>query len=330
MKFLVLSDLHLEFASFTPPADLEYDAVILAGDIHSPGQKVVAWSRRESIFGAEKPIILVVGNHEFYGTCMQTELRLIREAAAGTNVHLLDRGELILDDPAGGQVRILGCTLWTDFQLPVLCGDEMICDVSEALAAANRRLNDFSVIDVEYREHSMSSRTKRRSYTAEDSLVRHWIDRSWLQGQLAIPFGGATVVITHHAPSIGSVHPKFTGDNLTPAFVSDLPGDTFFHPFSDVVWVHGHTHTSFDYFKKSTRIISNPRGYRLSNGTFENPEFNPRLVLDVAGCEPKRTSILDIAGKLQPGPGVQLPVPIEKLGFPSGPGVDGDSSEPSK
>jgi predicted phosphodiesterase len=330
VKFLVLSDLHLEFGSFTPAADLEYDAVILAGDIHAPGHRVVTWARRESVFGTDKPVIFVAGNHEFYSTCMQTELQLIREAAVGTNVHLLDRGELILDDPAGGQVRVLGCTLWTDFQLPFLVGDGMTSDVGGALAAANRRLNDFNQIEVEYIERVHNFRTKRRPFTAADSLARHWIDRSWLQSQLAIPFNGATVVITHHAPSKGSVHPQYEGDSLTPAFVSDLPGEMFFHPYSDVLWVHGHTHNSADHHRKSTRILANPRGYRLSSGKFENPEFNPRLVVDVVGCKPKRTSIFEFAGMLRPGPGVQLPVPIEKLGFPSGPGVDGDSVEPNK
>ncbi len=286
MKFLMLfSDLHLEFGSFTPPADLEYDAVILAVDIHAPGHQAVIWARRESIFGAEKPIVIVPGNHEFYGTCMQTEFRLMQEAAADSNVHVLNRSELILDDPAGGRIRVLDCTLWTDFQLPFQSGDGMTSDVGGSLSAANRRLNDFNQIEVEYIEIVHNFRTKRRPFTAADSLARHWIDRSWLQSQLAIPFSGATVVITHHAPSIGSVHPKFSGDSLTPAFVSDLPRDMFTHPFSDVLWVHGHTHYSSDYYRNSTRILSNPRGYRLSNGSFENPEFNPRMVIEVMGTD---------------------------------------------
>ena len=36
MRFHVLSDLHLEFGPFTPPA-VEVDAVILAGDVHTAG-----------------------------------------------------------------------------------------------------------------------------------------------------------------------------------------------------------------------------------------------------------------------------------------------------
>lgn len=108
MKFLVLSDLHLEFARFDPLSAVEYDAVILAGDIHSPGHRAVHWARRDSVFGTRKPIVIVPGNHEFYGTCLPVELEEMRKAAARTNVHVLDRNALVLDDAAGGRVRILG------------------------------------------------------------------------------------------------------------------------------------------------------------------------------------------------------------------------------
>ena len=285
MKFLILSDLHLELASFPAPEGLNYDAVILAGDIHSPGRKVVHWARRESVFGPEKPIICIPGNHEFYGTCMQSELRLMQEAAVGTNVHVLDRSEVILDDPAGGKIRVLGCMLWTDFQLPIFADGELAENVMLALTAANRRMNDFRQITIEYHEvpygNSMRFRKRVRLFTAEDSLAQHWVDRSWLLRQLAKPFDGATVVVTHHSPSAGSVHEKYAGDHLTPAFVSSLPDEAFFHPFDDVLWVHGHTHTPTDHYRKSTRIVSNPRGYRMQDSSFENSDFNPGLVIEV-------------------------------------------------
>jgi predicted MPP superfamily phosphohydrolase len=51
-KLLVLSDLHLEFSDFDLPAELSaglsprpYDAVVLAGDILSPGRQVPDWAR---------------------------------------------------------------------------------------------------------------------------------------------------------------------------------------------------------------------------------------------------------------------------------------------
>ncbi len=42
------------------------------------------------------------------------------------------------------------------------------------------------------------------------------------------------------------------------------------------LWVHGHTHTSFDYRIGASRIVCNPHGYGD-----ENEAFDPGLVLDV-------------------------------------------------
>lgn len=323
MKFLVLSDLHLEFASFDAPPGLEYDAVILAGDIHSPGHRAVHWARRDSVFGTRKPIVIVPGNHEFYGTCLPVELDEMRKAADGTNVHVLERDELVLDDPDGGHVRILGATLWTDFMLEVKGDDGCRADPERALAMANRYVNDFRLITVPVGQAPQPN-LERRKLTAEDTLARHWIDRAWLLRQLASPFDGATVVVTHHAPGFESVAPQYVSDWLSPAFVSNLP-EEFFGRRAErrmtkpALWVHGHTHSSADYKRNRTRVLANPRGYRLKDSSFENSAFNPTLVVDVVPPpEREQLSILDLAGSLKPGPGVKLPVPIDKLGFPRG------------
>lgn len=99
------------------------------------------------------------------------------------------------------------------------------------------------------------------------------------------PFDGRTVVVTHHAPHPDSVHPRFAGNLLNPAFASDLsalmgPAD---------LWIHGHVHDSFDYQVNGTRVIANPRGYALNRQSvqspeqleWENPLFDPRLVIEI-------------------------------------------------
>lgn len=323
MKFLVLSDLHLEFASFDPPSGIEYDAVILAGDMNSPGHRAVHWARRDSVFGTRNPIVLVPGNHEFYGTCLPVELEEMRKAAAGTNVHVLDRNELVLDDTDGGKVRVLGATLWTDFMLEVKGNDGYRADPERALAMANRYVNEFRLITVPVGQ-TPQPKMERRTLTAEDTLARHWIDRAWLLRQLASPFEGATVIVTHHAPGSESVAPQYASDWLSPAFVSNLPDEFFgrhavLRMTKPALWVHGHTHSSANYLRYKTRVLANPRGYRQKDGSFENNAFNPTLVVDVVP-PPKRKqlSLRDLAGSLKPGPGAKLPVPIEKLGFPKG------------
>ena len=44
------------------------------------------------------------------------------------------------------------------------------------------------------------------------------------------------------------------------------------------LWVHGHTHTSFDYVLLGTRVVCNPRGYIPYE---PNPDFDPRCVVEV-------------------------------------------------
>jgi len=270
VRFLVLSDLHVEFATFAPRALAGFDAVILAGDI-LPGDKLVRWAARESVFGTDMPIIFVPGNHEFYGGELLKRRVQLREAAVAVpNVHVLDPGELLLDDR---RVRVLGCTLWTDFRIPVLWKGAPVSLREAAMEEAWRFVNDYRNITY----HPPGARP-HVTLTPADTLAFHEAERAWLRGKLLEPFDGTTVVVTHHAPSAGSIMPQWAADWLTPAFVSDLPDEFFDVP---VLWVHGHTHSSFDYMRGNCRIVCNPRGYRMRDSSFENAEFVPDLLVDV-------------------------------------------------
>lgn len=46
------------------------------------------------------------------------------------------------------------------------------------------------------------------------------------------------------------------------------------------LWIHGHTHDSFDYRLNGTRVLCNPRGY-ARDGVNENALFDPQLVVEV-------------------------------------------------
>lgn len=282
MKLLVLSDLHLESGPApTVPSGLEYDTVVLAGDIDSPGTSAVRWAERESTFGG-RPVIYVPGNHEFYGREMGSELEEMREAADSTSVHVLNRDFFTIN-----RVRFLGTTLWTDFALPIAINesephrDGEVVDVARALASANHHVMDFRAIqlaDPSIPRHR-GEPVMRRQLRAEDTLYMHYIDRDWLRRELMRPFEGLTVVVTHHAPARGSVAPRCAGDSLTPAFVSALPDEFFDVP---ALWVHGHTHAPADYRRGNCRVLSNPRGYRTHDGVWENIQFDAGFVVDVS------------------------------------------------
>ena len=44
--------------------------------------------------------------------------------------------------------------------------------------------------------------------------------------------------------------------------------------------MHGHTHDSFDYVVRGTRVVCNPRGY-AKDGVNENPAFDPEFVVEI-------------------------------------------------
>lgn len=68
-----------------------------------------------------------------------------------------------------------------------------------------------------------------------------------------------TVVITHHAPSVRSVAPKYAGDNLNCFFYCDL--ESLISEKRPKAWIHGHMHDSVDYYIEKTHVVSNPIGY---------------------------------------------------------------------
>jgi hypothetical protein len=105
-----------------------------------------------------------------------------------------------------------------------------------------------------------------------------------LQGQLDQNSADQTVVITHHGSHPKSIHNQYAGNSINAAFVSNL--ETMMG--HSAIWIHGHTHNSFDYVVKGTRVIANPAGYRRGFKTdtgidwdFENPVFNPDFVVQI-------------------------------------------------
>jgi Icc-related predicted phosphoesterase len=97
---------------------------------------------------------------------------------------------------------------------------------------------------------------------------------AWLVKKLDEPFEGKTVVVTHHLPSARSVSDKYEGSTINPCFASNL--DEHFGKMD--LWIHGHTHDSFDYAINGTRVICNPRGYWKKE---LNQSFIPTLVVEI-------------------------------------------------
>ena len=203
MRLLVLSDLHLEHRSawVVPESFPPFDVAVIAGDVDaSPAHAVHRLATAPGL--TERPIVFVPGNHEYYRGCLEERLAAGRAACAGTRVHLLDRGTQVL---AG--VRFVGATLWTDYAL--------FGDPNAAMAACRRTINDHRLMTI-------GPPGARRPFLPEDAAAIHGGDVAFIEAELARPFAGPSVVVTHHAPHIGSVAPRYARDPASPGFVSDL------------------------------------------------------------------------------------------------------------
>ena len=252
MKLLVLSDLHIEVSAFTPDPEVvdAADVVVLAGDIHNGAQAAV-WARQTF---ADKPVVLVSGNHELYDGHWVRTLDDIREAALRQQVHFLENDSITIDG-----VQFLGTALWTDF---AFFGAHQ---TQQAIEEARRYMADYRAI---------------KDCSPEATIERHQQSLAWLEQQLTGPVEPASrVVVTHHYPHKNSTTAQYQSDLCTAAFGSQLPAALF---EKMGLWIHGHTHSSHAYDVGSCQMVCNPRGYpmRRLGGAYENSAFNPRLLME--------------------------------------------------
>lgn len=254
MKLHILSDLHLSFQGMERP-DTDADIVVLAGDIARP-REAAAWA-----LGFDKPVLYVLGNHDFYGSGIREAAGELQRLCRDTHVQVLDDRAVVI-----GGVRFLGTTLWTDFRL-FGEGDPR----TQAMAEGQRFLRDFSRI-----RHDVPPADA--VLTPQDTADLFDGHARWLAQELSQPHAGPTVVVTHHAPSPESIHPRFADSVLNACFVSRA--EHLLDAARVQLWIHGHVHDSFDYRVNGTRVVCNPRGY-ARDGVNENASFDPRLTIEV-------------------------------------------------
>lgn len=258
MRLWILSDLHARGGHKRfpdPPPDV--DVIVVAGDT-TQGAMLAADYLRELRGASFAGVVTVLGNHEFYSSSIEKERRIAREIDGDDDVNFLDDAWMYIDG-----VRFIGATLWTDY---ALYADGSETWRQQYMKAASLGLNDHRAIRV------LDDADRR--FTPADALALHEVSRAFLEAELAKPQDGPTIVVSHHCPHPNSVPALFAGDKLTPAFCSDLSATI--ERYQPALWIHGHTHSSFDYIVGKTRVVCNPHGYGD-----ENPEFRWDLVLEV-------------------------------------------------
>ena len=240
MKVLLLSDLHLEVNGRYEGNGERADLVVLAGDIHN-GVKGIEWAKRQF---ADRPVVYVMGNHEYYHHSIDALLTQARSVARHSNVTLLEKEAFDFEG-----WTILGTTLWSDFMLHGSAYER------ESHEIATRRMMDYHVI-----EGATVDTTRNRC-----AASLHWLEREL---KYTRHMGRPTIVVTHHAPSRRSIPTRYAHDILNAAFASDL--EDLINDTQPGYWFHGHTHLAVDYSVGKTRVISNPLGYSRESTGFND------------------------------------------------------------
>src|SRR5260370_7592534 len=111
MRIQIFSDLHLDVRPIKPITIMPgVDLVIVAGDTCEGALRAFEHLRR--IVPMHIPIVMVMGNHEYYRRFISHELTLARSHAGTFNIRLLECNTAVL----GAGIRFVGATLWTDYR----------------------------------------------------------------------------------------------------------------------------------------------------------------------------------------------------------------------
>jgi len=277
MRIQLFSDLHLErYPDFVPFIAPDTDVVVLAGDIGSY-QSNSRLRERDFGLGRFSPlrpgaprarVLYIPGNHEFDSLEYDEAYARLRATCAELGIEWLDRETIVI-----GAVRFVGTTLWADFD--ALASREP--DLAKSL-----KMRDKAFRAANYYLAKNTTLIDGQPVLAERQRDMSLDCQAWLRAALAEPFDGATVAVTHYAPSLLSADPRYGLTPGTAGFCNAL--DDMF-ALADV-WMHGHLHCANDYVvetdtggrRRACRVLANPLGY-ASKG--EQEAFRPELVIEV-------------------------------------------------
>lgn len=259
---LYFSDIHIEIREREPgPAWTEIrplalgpdltgfagtaDLVVLAGDIGRMRSRrdvsTLRYAEQASVY-LGCPAVVVPGNHEYYRGSFDDEREALL-AARVAGVTVLDRNEACFACTRGA-LRILGATLWTDY--------EVLGDPEQGMREAAQALED----------HRLIARRGGSPFLPQDALAEHRLSRAWLAQKLAERHNGPTLVVTHHVPHSAARNPVIGATSLSPAFDSDCDDLIAAAARAQVAaWIFGHHHWSHEVGVGGVRLVSAQPGY---------------------------------------------------------------------
>jgi len=267
MKIQLLSDLHLEVhPHFVPTPTPGADLLVLAGDVGSyqTGSQLTdndfGLARFSPLQGWPTPVVFVPGNHEYDSFDFDTAHARLRATCERLGILWLERETLVMHG-----VRLLGTTLWTDFDALAMHAPE-----TQQLKARDKAYRAANY----YLKKTLTTRAGE-PWLAEGLRAQALECQTWLRAALATPFDGPTVVITHFAPSLHSADPRYGLVPGTAGFCNALDD---LLPYAQL-WLHGHLHAPSDYRVGHCRVVANPLGYARKN---EQLGYRADLLIEIS------------------------------------------------
>lgn len=255
MKIRILSDLHLEHNYDFKYEWISEDVLFLAGDITTHNNHYEILDRVPEFV----EVFIVAGNHEYYHRSVEHVNKFLSELnqpdVVGNyyrNVHFLNNTAFDLTP----NISVFGGTMFTDFAL-----DGNAAKIYAEIDA-QRFIADFRF-----------TKTNGRCWSIEDHVSEYneflRAYKLWLKESE----GKYRICMSHFVPLRQHIHPRFKGSSLNPYFTADMEQ----YMGWEGLWIHGHTHDSFDSMIGDTRVICNPYGY----GSENTSHFKNNLILEI-------------------------------------------------
>jgi len=261
-KIALCSDLHLEFRNITLSNTEKAKVLILSGDIcvahslheHPTSENALTDDIKTSrharaaseyrqffnhVSSEYEHVVYVAGNHEgYHGRYPDFYDWIYEEMKAFPNIHFLEQDSIEID----GYVFV-GGTLWTDMNK----SDPITMHLLENM------INDFRVI--------RNSKLNYRSFSPIDAFKHHKDTVSYIQKIVDSDATKKYIVVSHHAPTFLSVHPKYQKEYyMNGGYASNLFDFIYDRP-QIKLWTLGHMHDPHCYYVGDTFVACNPRGY---------------------------------------------------------------------
>ncbi|ROV96534.1 hypothetical protein VMCG_07779 [Cytospora schulzeri] len=248
-SFQILSDLHLEtHGSYDFAFQQTSPNLALIGDIGQAADDGVFVFIEKQVKRYWN-VVLILGNHEPYGTtwdmaksrihAFEARMSSLRASSTIGRFLFLDQGRWDVNDT----LTILGCTLFSKI-------------LSEQIVEVANRLNDFQKI---------------KDWDIEDYVAAHQSDLKWLNDQvrtISITEPQRQIAIfSHYSPTVDNraVDPRHQYSPVSSGFATDLGREECWRNKNVIFWAFGHTRYNCDFMDEhGKRVAANQKGYKTA------------------------------------------------------------------